>query len=253
MLIDTHAHIQFDTYDSDRDEMIQRAVDNGVAYIICPGIEPKSNELAIQLAEKYDNVYATVGVHPHDCEDLGLRWLERLEQQARHPKVVALGEMGLDYFKEYTPRSLQRNVFRAQLELAASLDMPVVVHNRDSDDDVARLMTDHGNGKGVLHCFASDLAMANKMVRAGYLISFTGIATFGNKTVTETIRGLQLNYMMVETDSPFLAPQPVRGKTNEPSYVRHVAEKIAELKNTTIQEVERITTHNAAKLFSLPV
>jgi TatD DNase family protein len=131
--------------------------------------------------------------------------------------------------------------------------MPVVVHNRDSDDDVARLMMKHGNGKGVLHCFASDLAMANKMVRAGYLISFTGIATFDNKTVVDTIKGLQLNYMMVETDSPFLAPIPVRGKTNEPAYVRHVAEKIAELKNTTIQEVERITTHNAAKLFSLPV
>ncbi len=253
MLVDTHAHIQFDSYDSDRDAMIKRAVDNGVKYIICPGIEPESNERAIKIAEKYENVFATVGVHPHDCENLGMNWLKRLEEQAKHPKVVALGEMGLDYFKEYTPREMQRNVFRAQLELASSLDLPVVVHNRDSDDDVAKLMTNHGGGKGVLHCFASDLSMANRMVREGYLISFTGIATFNNKTVIDTIKGLQLNYMMVETDSPFLAPVPVRGKTNEPAYVRHIAEKIAELKNTTIQEVERITTHNAAKLFSLPV
>ncbi|MCF7805679.1 MAG: TatD family hydrolase [Candidatus Marinimicrobia bacterium] len=253
MLIDTHAHIQFDTYDSNRDEIIQRAQDNGVEYIVCPGIDPDSNELAIQIAEQYDNVFATVGIHPHDSEDLPEKWLQTIEEQLEHPKVVALGEIGLDYFKEYTPKETQRRIFREQLELASSLDIPVVVHNRDSDEDMKSLMLNYGPKTGVMHCFTSDIDMAQALADTGYIISFSGIATFGNKTVTRTIRELDLSHMMVETDCPFLAPVPKRGKTNEPAFVRHTAEKVAELKSVDIDTVEKVTTENAIGLFSLPL
>lgn len=253
MLIDTHAHIQFDTYDSNREEILKRAAEAGVEYVICPGIDLDSSLQAIHLAEEYEMVFATVGVHPHDCEGLPDDWLSRLEDMAGHPRVVAIGEIGLDYFKEYTPRDTQRRAFQQQLELAASLGMPVVVHNRDSDEDLERLLTTSGGGNGVLHCYASTLDLAQRMVAQGYLISFTGIATFGNKTVEQTIKGLDLKDMMVETDSPFLAPVPRRGQTNEPAYVRYVAQKIASLQDIVAEQVERITTANARRCFSLPV
>lgn len=253
MLIDTHGHIQLDTYDENRDEIVQRATEAGVEYIVCPGIDPDSNERAVQVAEKYENVFAAVGIHPHDAEDLPEDWLKQIEDLASYPKVVALGEMGLDYFKDYTPRDVQKRAFIQQLEMASSLEMPVIVHNRDSDKDMAELMTKYGPGVGVMHCFTSDLAMAEQMINLGYLISFSGIATFGNKTVESTIHGLDLKHIMVETDCPFLAPVPKRGRTNEPSYVRYTAEKVAEIKGTDLSEIERITTRNAIELFYLPV
>jgi len=253
MLIDSHAHIQFDTYDSNREEIIRRARDNGVDYIVCPGIDQESNERAIRIAEQYDNVFAAVGIHPHDSADLPAGWLQTLEEQMNHPRVVALGEMGLDYFKEYTPKETQRRVLTAQLELATSLEVPVIIHNRDSDADMTELMRKYGPGTGVMHCFTSDLHMAETMVDAGYFISFSGIVTFGNKTVSNTIMGLDVSVMMVETDSPFLAPVPKRGRTNEPSFVRLTAEKIAEMKSRTLDEVAEITTANTSQLFNLPI
>jgi len=252
MLIDTHAHIQFDQYASSCEEMLSDAAEQGVRYVVCPGIDLQSSQEAIQLAENYDEVYAVVGVHPHDCEDLPDDWLTQIEEMAAHPKVVALGEMGLDYFKEYTPRDLQQQVFRQQLELAASLELPVVIHNRDGDEDLGNILEDYGSGYGVLHCYTSTLQFAQQMTELGYLISFTGIATFGNRQVEEAITGLALDKMMVETDSPFLAPVPNRGKTNQPAYVRHVAEKVAELKGVSFEQVEQVTTRNALQFFNLP-
>lgn len=253
MLIDTHAHIQFGTYDSNRDEIIRRARENGVEYIVCPGIDPESNELAIQIAEQYENVFAAVGIHPHDSENLPDDWLQTLEDQMSHPRVVALGEMGLDYFKEYSPQETQRRVLIQQLELATSLEVPVIIHNRDSDADMTELMLKYGPGVGVMHCFTSDLDMAETMIDAGYFISFSGIATFGNTTVENTVKGTPLEVMMVETDCPFLAPVPKRGKTNEPAFVRYTAEKIAEMKSRTLEEVAEITTANTSQLFDLPI
>lgn len=253
MLIDSHAHIQFDTYDSNRDEIIERARKSGVEYIVCPGIDPESNALAIKTAEEYENVFAAVGIHPHDSDDLPDGWLRTLEEQMDHPKVVALGEMGLDYFKEYTPRETQRRVLTQQLELATSLEAPVIIHNRASDTDMTELMLNYGPGVGVMHCFTSDLAMAQQMVDAGYLISFSGIATFGNKIVENTINGLDLDVFMVETDCPFLAPVPRRGKTNEPAFVRYTAQKIAEMKSCSLEKVAQVTTANTSQLFNLPI
>ena len=253
MLIDTHGHIQLDTYDNNRDEIVRRALDAGVEYIVCPGIDPESNEKAIRIAEEYENVFAAVGVHPHDAEALPENWLAQIEELSKHPKVVALGEMGLDYFKDYSPRDVQRRAFIEQLELAGSLELPVIVHNRDSDDDMVEIMTEYGPGNGVMHCFTSDLQMAETMVGLGYVISFSGIATFGNTTVEEAVRGLDIQHLMVETDCPFLAPAPKRGKTNEPSFVRYTAEKVAALKGLSISEVEEMTTRNAVDLFRLPV
>ena len=253
MLIDTHAHIQFDPDESKMDGVLRRAEQAEVKYVVCPGIDPETSRKAIELTEQYENVFATVGIHPHDCEALPSDWLHQIEELAAHQKVVALGEMGLDYFKDYTPRSRQRAVFREQLALAKSLNLPVVVHNREADEDIETLLAEDGTGSGVLHCFTSSLEFAERMVDRGYHISFTGIATFGNTTVEQAIRGLDLNHMMVETDSPFLAPVPHRGKTNEPAYVRFVAEKISELKDIPVEEVARITTENARQFFRLPV
>lgn len=253
MLIDTHAHIQFDAYESSPDVLIARAEQADVNYIVCPGIDLESSRKAIHLTEQYENVFAAAGVHPHDCEDLPSDWLHQIEEMAAHRKVVALGEMGLDYFKEYTPRRIQREVFRQQLELSGSLDMPVVVHNRDADEDLEALMSEYGTGNGVLHCFTSSLAFAERMVDRGYHISFTGIVTFGNKTVEKAIRGVDLSKIMVETDAPFLAPVPYRGKINEPAHVRFIAEKVGELKDIPVEEVARITTENALQFFRLPV
>lgn len=252
MLIDTHAHIQFDTYDDSRDAVVERALETGVQYIICPGIDLDSSEQAIELADRYDPVYAAAGIHPHDSEDLPANWLQQIEEMSKHPKVVALGEMGLDYFKEYSPRESQKAIFRSQMELACDIDMPIIVHNRDSDDDMRSLITGYGPGSGVLHCFVSDITMATEMVNLGYLISFTGIATFGNATVENTISKLSLQDMMVETDAPFLTPEPHRGKTNEPAYVTHIADRIAELKSLPVEKVRRTTGENACQLFSLP-
>jgi len=165
---------------------------------------------------------------------------------------VALGEMGLDYFKEYSPAELQRQIFQEQLELAGSLELPVIIHNRDSDEDMRQLMEQYGPGTGVMHCFTSDLAMAEHMVSLGYLISFSGIATFGNATVEATIRGISLDHCMVETDCPFLAPVPKRGRTNEPAFVQYTAQKVAELKGMTLEDVAAVTTANAGRLFNIP-
>jgi len=253
MLIDTHAHIQFGAYDENRDAVIERALEAGIGYIICPGIDLESSEQAVQLAEEYECVYAAAGIHPHESTELPDDWLYRIEDLCDHPLVVALGEIGLDYFKEYSPGEAQRNTFRSQLELAGDLALPIIVHNRDSDEDMRRIITEAGPGNGVMHCFTSDIRMARDMVDLGYLISFTGIATFGNTVVDNTILELPIDHMMVETDSPFLAPAPYRGKTNEPAYVTAVADKIAELKELDPATVRERTTENAQQLFNLPL
>ena len=249
ILIDTHAHIYYDDYSEQIDDIIQSAADNGVEKIISIGVDLKSSEECIKLAEKYEPVFATCGIHPHEAAKVEKRFLYELEQFYKHPKVVAVGEIGLDYHYDFSERKKQRKIYHEQLEMANALELPAVVHCRESDDDVLRGIQESGHSSGVIHCFASDLDFANLILETGFLVSFTGLITFV-KELEEVVLAVPLKKMMVETDSPYLSPKPHRGKKNEPKNVLHVAEKIAELKEISLQEVAKITTENALILFT---
>jgi len=247
-LIDTHAHIYYDDFMGRMDDVIQAAAENGVEKIISIGVDLKSSEQCIKLAEKFEPVYATCGIHPHEADKAPKGYLFELEQFYEHTKVVAVGEIGLDYHYDFSERKTQRKIYREQLEMANSLDLPAVVHCRKSDEDILIGIKESSNGSGVIHCFASSLDFANIILETGFCISFTGMITFV-KELEEVVREVSLNKIMVETDSPYLSPKPFRGKKNEPAYVLHVAEKIAELKEISLDEVAKITTETAHILF----
>ena len=247
-LIDTHAHIYYDDYSKRIDDVIRAAVDNGVEKIISIGVDLKSSEECMKLAEKYESVFATCGIHPHEAEKAPKVYLYELEQFYEHPKVLAIGEIGLDYYYDFSDRKIQRKIYQEQLEMANSLDLPTVVHCRESDDDILSGILESGHNSGVIHCFASGLDFAEKILETGFYLSFTGMITFVKK-LEDVVRAVPLSKMMVETDSPYLTPKPYRGKKNEPAYVLHVAEKIAELKEISLEEVAKSTTKTALQLF----
>ena len=247
-LIDTHAHIYYDDFTGRMEDIIRTASDNGVEKIISIGVDLKSSEKCIKLAEKYESVFATCGIHPHEAKKAPKGYLYELEQFYEHQKVVAVGEIGLDYHYDFSDRKTQRKIYHEQLEMANSLDLPAVVHCRKSDDDILCGIQESGHSYGVIHCFASGLDFAEKILEIGFHISFTGLITFV-KDLEEVVRAVPLSKMMVETDSPYLTPKPYRGKKNEPAYVLHVAEKIAELKEISLEEVAKSTTKTALQLF----
>ncbi len=249
-LIDTHAHLFAEEYQGRLDEVLQRAEEAGVTAVICIGLDLPTSQQAITIAETYPNVWAAVGVHPHDAGDAPPDILQRLEALAAHEKVVAIGETGLDYVRNISPLEVQRSLFQGQLELARSLDLPAIVHNRRADEDLLAIIQTVGHAKGVLHCFSSTPEFARQALDFGFHISFTGTVTYGKNRNEAVLQAVGLGHVMVETDCPYLAPVPHRGKTNEPAFVRHIAEKIAGICGTTLEEVARITTANAGELFS---
>tara|TARA_B100000809_G_scaffold46276_1_gene40717 strand:+ start:593 stop:1360 length:768 start_codon:yes stop_codon:yes gene_type:complete len=249
MLIDTHAHIHYEDFAQRIEEVIQSASDNGVEKIITVGVDLKSSEECIKLAEKFPSVFATCGYHPHEAVKAPKRYLYELENMAAHPKVVAIGEMGLDYHYNFSDPKIQQKVYREQLELAVALQLPAVVHCRNSDDDILQGINESACENGVIHCFASNVEFAEKILETGFHISFTGMITFV-KELEEVVIEIPLERMMVETDSPYLSPKPHRGKKNEPKNVLHVAEKIAELKEIDLEEVAESTTETAMNLFT---
>ena len=248
-LIDTHAHISYKDYSDRIDEIIQAAEKNGVEKIITVGVDLPSSENCLKLAEKYPSVYATCGIHPHEADKAPPRYLYELEGFTRHPKVVALGEIGLDYHYDFSDRKIQRRVYHDQLEMAKALDFPAVVHCRKSDDDILDGIQQTELNKGVIHCFASNVEFAQNILETGFHISFTGMITFV-KDLENVVKEISLERMMVETDSPYLSPNPFRGKQNEPKNVLYVAEKIAELKEISLEEVAEATTQTAFHLFT---
>ena len=247
-LIDTHAHISYDDYADKIDEVIQAAEENGVEKIICVGVDLSSSENCLKLAEKYPTLYATCGIHPHDADKAPKGYLYELETFSQHPKMVAVGEIGLDFHYDFSDRKIQRRVFHEQLEMAKSLEFPAVVHCRESDEDILEGIQNSGNKKGVVHCFASSVGFAQNVLESGFHISFTGMITFV-KELEQVVRDIPLERMMVETDSPYLSPKPFRGKQNEPKNVLHIAKKIAELKEISLEEVADSTTETALNLF----
>lgn len=260
-LIDTHAHLDFRQFDPDRQAVVERARAAGVAAIVNVGADLDSSRRAVQLAGEYGMVYAAVGMHPHDAKQLDGAVLAELRELARQPKVVAVGEIGLDFYRDRSPRDMQRRAFRAQLAWAAKLGKPVVIHDRDAHDEIMEILTDWTAGLatsplasrvGVLHTFSGDLSMAERAMALGFYISISGPVTYKNaRQLPEIVSALPLDRLLVETDCPFLTPHPHRGKRNEPAYVRLVAERIAALRGIPFDDLAEATTANAKRLFDL--
>ena len=256
MLIDSHAHIQGKEYADEVEAVISRADGAGVETIVAVGGagDMSSNTEAVALAARFANVYATVGMHPHDAKDVGADELQALHASAGKPKVIAIGETGLDYYYTHSPHDVQRRVFRQFIEMARATGLPIVVHERDAAQEAADLLRSEGAGRlrGVIHCFTGNYDAARIYLDLGFYLSFTGIITFKNAApLREVLRQVPLERMLVETDSPYLTPVPHRGKRNEPAYVRLVAETIANVKQLDFEEVARVTTENAKNLFSI--
>lgn len=255
MLIDSHAHLDFSQFKPDRDRVIGRAWDAGVSKIINAGTDLASSEKSLALAQRYPAIYATVGIHPHDAKTLTPKTLKRLSKLAANENVVAIGEIGLDFYRDLSPRDLQRSAFRQQIRLSIELGLPVVVHDRDAHTEVLRILRQeraHRVG-GVLHCFSGDLTMAREGLEMGFLISFAGPITYGGEKKKAIAGKIPLESILVETDCPFLTPVPRRGERNEPAYVQYVAEKIAEIRGISFEEVAEVTSKNAARVFGLKI
>lgn len=248
MFIDTHCHL-YDEYYSDMDRVIQNAVKNNVKRVIVNGCDMKSNKEVLKLIKKYDIVYGALGFHPTELDGISDEELKWLDDNLDNSKIVAVGEIGLDYHYDETDREKQQYFFRKQLEIAKKHNLSVIVHSRDSIQDTYNILKD-SSVKGVLHCYSGSLEMARKFIKIGYFLGVGGIITFKNaKNIINVINNIGLEYILLETDSPYLAPEPYRGRTNEPAYIPIIASKIAALKGVSISEVERITTGTARGIF----
>lgn len=253
MLVDTHAHLQDKAF-KDLKPVLDRAADNGVEKIICIGYDYESSVAAVELARKYQEIYAVVGVHPHDAKELNEEILAGLLALAKEPKVVAIGEIGLDYYRNLSPQEKQREAFIAQLKLAREISKPVVIHDRDAHQEVLEILKAEKGGAngGIMHCYSGHQPLAVELMKIGFYISLAGPVTFKNaKKAHEVAAKIPINKLLVETDCPYLTPEPYRGRINEPANVLLVAEKIAELRNKTVQEIAYQTTLNAHKVYNM--
>lgn len=252
MLVDSHTHVDMARFSADRESVIQAAVNGGVERMIDPGIDLPSSQASLALAKAHPGViFAGVGTHPHDATTYSDEVGEQYREMAREPEVVAIGEFGLDYFRMLSPRDVQRAVFCAHLQLARQCDLPCIIHVRDSHDDVMELLRAHGQGlRGVFHCFSGDVAQAEACLSfEGFVLSFAGPLTRQGNALPEVARMAPLDRILVETDSPYLVPHPLKAKRNEPLFVKRVAEKLAEIRDMSLEEIATITTANAVRLF----
>ena len=255
MYFDTHAHYYDDAFDADRDEVLSALPAAGVELALCPGCDLVSSRQSVALAERYPHLYAAVGFHPENLEGVSLDQLSEIEAMAAHPKVKAIGEIGLDYYWEKDPdkRKLQRDFCSAQLSLAETLDRPVIFHDREAHKDSLDMVRAHPNARGVFHCYSGGVEDAKTLVIMGWMVSFTGVVTFKNaRRALEVIEWLPMDHIMIETDAPYMAPEPYRGKRNDSRYVFRMAEAIAQVKGLTAEEVGRITTENGKRFFNIP-
>lgn len=254
MFIDTHVHLNADQYDEDLQEVIERALQANVNQMVVVGFDRKTIERAMKLSEEYEFIYVVIGWHPVDaidCTEEDLQWIEEL---SAHKKVVGIGETGLDYYWDKSPKDVQQDLFRKQIRLAQKVNLPIIIHNRDATEDVIRILKEeeaHLTG-GIMHCFGGSVETAKQCIAMNFLISLGGPVTFKNaKKPKEVATEIPLEYLLIETDAPYLAPHPHRGKRNEPALVTLVAEEIARLKGVSIEEVAEATTTNAKNFFHL--
>ncbi|MEA3296627.1 MAG: TatD family hydrolase [candidate division Zixibacteria bacterium] len=252
-MIDSHCHLDFKQLRGRLDDIIDEAVSVGVHTIVNIGVDLPASIRSINLAERYDMIYASVGVHPHDASTLDRETLIKLKDMAAHDKVVAIGEIGLDYYRDLSPRKVQKQAFRKQLELAVELKMPVVIHTREAFRDTVEIVNDYVSDLvgGVFHCFPGSAEDAEEVFAMGFIISVGGVITYNNSRMSQMASHVPLDKIILETDAPFLTPVPLRGKTNQPAYVKHTCKKLAELQGVSETEVEKITDRTCQKLYRL--
>jgi TatD DNase family protein len=253
MFVDTHAHLQWRSFDDDRKDVLERAKEKHVTCIVNIGFDIAGCLKGVKLAESHKELYATVGIHPHSANTLNKKIVDKLRELAANPKVVAIGEIGLDYYRNLSPREVQRQAFETQLALAQELELPVVIHDREAHDEVLKTLS-RVNGKisGIMHCFSGNMEMAQQCIELGFKISFNGTVTYPkNRELREIAEWIDLKSMLLETDCPFLAPQEVRGKRNELSFLPMIAQEIANLKRISVDEVAETTTKNAEETLKL--
>ncbi len=254
MLFDTHAHLNAEQFDTDLEEVIARAKAEEVERIVVVGFDKPTITRAMELIEEYDFIYAAIGWHPVDAIDMTEEDLSWIKELSSHEKVVAIGEMGLDYNWDKSPKDVQKEVFRKQIALAKEVNLPIIIHNRDATEDVVTILKEEGAEEvgGIMHCFTGSAEVARQCIDMNFYISFGGPVTFKNaKKPKEVAKEIPNDRLLIETDCPFLTPHPFRGKRNEPSYVKYVAEQLAELKGLTYEEIASITTENAKRLFRM--
>lgn len=253
MIWDTHAHLDDRQFAADRERVIQRARDSGIANIVNIGHSESSSKAAVNLAKQYPFIYATVGIHPHDAKDCTEQTWEDLLRLTLNPKVIAWGEIGLDYYRDLSPRDVQKKVFIRQLELANEVGLPVVIHNRDAHGDILQIIKKYRpEAGGVFHSYSGSWEMAKELLGMGFYLSFSGPLTYKNARHTlEVAQNVPEDRFVVETDCPYLTPEPYRGKRNEPAYVREVVAKISELKKLPVEKVAQLSTENAKRLFRI--
>lgn len=254
MLFDTHAHFDAHHFNEDRDELLSSLPGQGVSLIVNPGCDLSTSRTAVEIAERHPFVYAAVGFHPEETPNAELSDLEEIRRLAAHEKVVAIGEIGLDYYwvKEEEGRKKEQDFFRAQMALAEELNLPVIVHDREAHGDTLAIVKEFPNVRGVFHCYSGSVEMAQELVKMGWMLSFTGVLTYHNaRKAVEVAEAIPLEHLMIETDSPYMAPVPYRGKRNHSGYVRHVCEKLAEIKGIPFEQCAEITLKNGCRFFGI--
>jgi len=254
MLIDSHAHLEMPEFKKDLEAVIQRANESGVEYIFTVGTERKDWKKALEIANSHPSIYAILGVHPHNAKEIDDQTYPMLKEFCRNGKVKAFGEIGLDFFRNLSPQDIQLKRFREQIGLAKELGLPIVVHDREAHHETMEILKSEKAEErgGIIHCFSGNYEMAKVCIEMGFYISIPGSITFKNaEGLREVVKKIPLESLLVETDAPFLTPEPFRGKRNEPSYVRYTAQKVAEVKNVSFERVAEVTTENALKVYRL--
>lgn len=254
MIFDTHAHYDDERFDEDRDILLNRLHEDGISYILNASASPESLDASIALAEKYPFVYAALGIHPHDADKMDEKIIEKIKSLSKNRKVVAIGEIGLDYYYDNSPRDTQRYWFERQIELAKELSLPIIIHDRDAHEDTVNILkkADAKRVGGIFHCFSGSAQMAMEMLKLNLYIAIGGPVTFKNARKTiEVVEAVPLEKLLVETDCPYLSPEPYRGKRNNSGYLVHIIQKIAEIKGISESEVAETTLMNAKKVFGL--
>ena len=255
MFIDSHAHLDDERFNEDRTELINSLKENKIDMVLNIGYDLESSRASVQLANEYSQIYAVIGVHPHDAQDVPEDYLDQLRELSKEEKVLAIGEIGLDFYYDNSPRETQRKVFKEQIGLAKELNLPVVIHTRDADQETFEIIKEavqNGGLRGVMHCYSGSVEMAREYLKLGFYISLGGPVTFKKARVPkEVAKAVPLNRLFIETDCPYLTPEPFRGRRNEPKYVAYTAETIAEIKGISIEELAEVTSRNVKELFEI--
>ena len=252
MFVDVHAHLDDEAFDGDRQQVLESIKEEGI-IVVNAGSDMTSSHYSVKFAQENDFIYACIGVHPHDAQKVGKDYLKELEVMAENPKVIGIGEIGLDYYYDFSEREIQKKVFTQQSDLAKSLDLPVVIHDRDAHKGTLDILKEVRPAKGLMHCYSGSLEMAQELLRLGFYFSFGGVITFKNaKKPKEVASRLPLDRILLETDCPYLSPEPYRGKRNDPTRIPVIAKQLAELHQVSVQEIKKTTYSNFSRLFNLP-